>query len=191
MNIAPQIAAQGFVFYSDVASQWVIPLVIAAILFIGYARKVPVYETFIEGAKEGFDVAIMIIPYLVSILFAIAVFRAGGGERAFSWLLEKTGIPDLIGMPTSILPLAFIRPLSGSGARGVLMDIFAARGADSLDGLIGSTLMGSTETTFYVIAVYFGAVGVRQTRHAVIACLSGDIAGILASVWICRAFFGG
>jgi spore maturation protein B len=185
------IAAQGFLFFSDVTSQWVIPGVLFFIILIAYGRKVKVYEAFIDGAKEGFDVAVMIIPYLVAILFAIATFRAGGGERAFSWLMEKTGIPDLIGMPASILPLAMIRPLSGSGSRGVLLDIFASKGPDSFDALVGSTLMGSTETTFYVLAVYFGAVGVRRTRHAVIACLCGDIVGILASVLICQWFFAG
>ncbi len=179
----------GFLLFSDVGSQWVIPIIVFVIMLVAYGRRVRVYETFIDGAKEGFDVAIMIIPYLVAILFAIAVFRAGGGEMTFTWMVEKTGLPQLIGMPTSVIPLVLIRPLSGSGARGVLMDIFASKGVDSFDGMVASVMMGSTETTFYVLAVYFGSVGIRRTRHAVPACLTGDIVGFIASVLICRAFF--
>ncbi len=178
-----------FLFYSDITSQWVIPVVVFVIMLIAYARKVAVYEAFVDGAKEGFDVAIMIIPYLVAILFAIAMFRAGGGEKGFTWLMEKTGLPSLLGMPSSIVPLAMIRPLSGSGARGVMLDIFATHGVDSFDGFAASVIQGSTETTFYVLAVYFGSVGIKRMRHAVPACLTGDIIGIIASVLISRAWF--
>ncbi len=178
-----------FLFYSDAGSQWIIPLVIFLIALIAYARRVPVYEVFVDGAKEGFDVAIMIIPYLVAILFAIAMFRAGGGERSFTWIMEKTGVPSLLGMPSSVIPLALIRPLSGGGARGVMLDIFHTHGPDSLDGFMASVIQGSTETTFYVLAVYFGSVGVRRMRHAVPACLTGDIIGIIASAIISRAWF--
>lgn len=179
----------GFVFYSDIGSQWVVPVLIFGIVLVAWFRKVKVYEVFIDGAKEGFDVAIMIIPYLVAILFAIAMFRAGGGEQSFTWLMEKTGIPQLIGMPTSTIPMALIRPLSGSGARGVMLDIFNTKGVDSFDGMVASVIQGSTETTFYVLAVYFGSVGVLRTRHAVVSCLSADIVGVIASVLISRAFF--
>lgn len=172
----------------DIGSQWVIPFLLVVMVFVAYARKVRVYEAFVEGAKEGFNTSVMIIPYLVSILFAIGMFRAGGGERAFTSLMEMTGIPSLIGMPSSTIPLALIRPLSGSGARGVLVDIFLTKGPDSIDGMVGSILMGSTETTFYVLAVYMGSIGVQRTRHAVASCLSGDIAGIVASVFIARWF---
>lgn len=179
----------GFVFFSDIGSQWVVPLIIFTIVAVAYFRKVKVYEEFIDGAKEGFDVAIMIIPYLVAILFAIAMFRAGGGEKSFTWLMQKTGIPQLIGMPVSTIPMALIRPLSGSGARGVMLDIFAHKGVDSIDGMIASVMQGSTETTFYVLAVYFGAVGVRRTRHAVAACLTADMVGVIAAVLISHLFF--
>jgi len=181
----------GFVFFSDIGSQWVVPVLIFAIVLVAYFRKVRVYEEFVSGAKEGFDVAIMIIPYLVAILFAIAMFRAGGGEQSFTWLMEKTGIPQLIGMPVSTIPMALIRPLSGSGARGVMLDVFASKGVDSLDGFIASVMQGSTETTFYVLAVYFGSVGVRRVRHAVPACLAADIVGMIAAVLISRLFFQG
>jgi len=181
----------GFVFLSDIGSQWVVPLLIFSIVLVAYFRKVKVYEVFVEGAKEGFDVAIMIIPYLVAILFAISMFRAGGGEQSFTWLMEKTGIPQLIGMPTSTIPMALIRPLSGSGARGVMLDIFATKGVDSLDGLIASIMQGSTETTFCVLAVYFGSVGIRRARHAVPACLIADAVGMIAAVLVGRLFFNG
>ncbi len=181
--------AETFRSLVNLIAVFAVPLIIAVFVLYALFRKVKVYETFIDGAKEGFDVAIMIIPYLVAILFAIAVFRAGGGEMTFTWMIEKTGLPQLIGMPTSVIPLVLIRPLSGSGARGVLLDIFASKGVDSFDGMLASVMMGSTETTFYVLAVYFGSVGVRRTRHAIPACLTGEIVGFLASVIICRAFF--
>ncbi len=181
----------GFVFFLDMGSQWVVPLLIFVIVLVAYLRRVKVYEVFIDGAKEGFDVAVMIIPYLVSILFAIALFRAGGGEQTFTWLVEKTGIPQLLGWPTATIPLALVRPLSGSGARGVMLDIFATKGVDSFDGLVASIMQGSTETTFYVLAVYFGSVGIRKTRHAVPACLVADVVGMVAAVLVAHLFFRG
>lgn len=172
----------------DVFSNWVIPFIIFGIAVIAYIRGVKVYERFVEGAKEGFNIAVMIIPYLVAILFAIGMFHTGGAMKLLNFILKP--ITDLIGMPPAILPLAIIRPLTGGGARGVMLDIFANYGPDSIEGLIASTLQGSTETTFYVLAVYFGSVGVRRTRYAVPACLSGDIIGIIASVIICNIWFG-
>lgn len=169
----------------DVFSQWCIPFII---LFIaGYAylfKKVKVYEVFVEGAKEGFGVAVKIIPYLVAILFTIGIFRAGGAEQMLQRLVRP--VTNYLGVPPSVLPLFFIRPLTGAGARAVMIDIFNEHGPDSLPGLIASCVQGSTETTFYVIAVYLGSVGVRNTRYAVAACLTGDICGMIASVFICR-----
>jgi spore maturation protein B len=170
----------------DIGSQWAIPLIILIIGFYAYARRVKVYESFVEGAKEGFNVAVMIIPYLVAILVAIGMFRAGKAMSIFEFLVRP--ITNLIGMPAGVLPLVFIRPLSGSGARTLMIDVFKQYGPDSLEGLIASCIQGSTETTFYVLAVYFGAVGVRRTRYAVPACLIGDVVGIIASVVICRVW---
>lgn len=170
----------------DVFSQWCIPLIILGIAGYAYfVKRVKVYEVFIEGAKEGFNVAVKIIPYLVAILFTIAIFRAGGAEGLFKDLLKKP-VQEFLGVPSSIIPLCFIRPLSGAGARAVMIDIFNTHGPDSMDGLIASCVQGSTETTFYVIAVYLGSIGVRKTRYAVPACLFGDLCGIIASIVICK-----
>lgn len=140
-----------------------------------------------EGAKEGFTIAVRIIPYLVAILVAIGMLRASG---ALEWMLVGLKpLLSLIGFPPENLPLALMRPLSGSGSFGLLADLVNEYGTDSLQAKIGATMYGSTETTFYVLAVYFGAVGIRKTRHAVVAGLIADITGVLAAVYICRLFF--
>ncbi|CAN5865514.1 nucleoside recognition domain-containing protein [soil metagenome] len=162
------------------------------VLFIGMAfwRRVNVYEAFIEGAKEGFDVAIRIIPYLVAILVAVGVFRASG---ALAYLVEGTGaLVGLLGLNTDFipaLPVALMKPLSGSGARGMMLDAMTTYGADSFVGRLASTLQGATETTFYVLAVYFGSVGVRRTRYAVTCGLLADLAGIVAAIFLAYLFF--
>ena len=169
----------------DVFSQWCVPLIIFGIAGYAYAlKKVKVYEVFVEGAKEGFNVAIRIIPYLVAILFTIGMFRAGGAEKLFIRLVEP--VTNFVGVPPSILPLCLIRPLTGAGARAAMIDIFKQHGPDSIDGLIASCIQGSTETTFYVLAVYLGSIGVRRSRYAVGACLFGDFCGMVASVVICK-----
>jgi len=159
-------------------------------LFIGYGaiRKVKVYEVFIVGAKEGFDVAVRIIPYLVAMLVAIGIFRAGGGMQILIAALEP--ITSLFGMPAEALPMAIMRPLSGSGSLGVMAEIIATHGADSLIGILVSTFFGSSETTFYVLAVYFGSVNIRNTRHALTAGLLADIAGVIGAVFIVKLLFG-
>jgi len=173
----------------DLVSRWMIPLLIAAIPVAAAIRKVRVYEEFVEGAKGGFEVALRIIPYLVAILVAIGMFRASGAlELLAGWLAPLT---DAIGLPAEVLPAALMRPLSGSGTLGLVTELITVHGPDSFVGRLASTLYGSTETTFYVLAVYFGAVGIRRTRHAVAAGLLADAAGLLAAVWICRAVFGG
>ena len=163
------------------------------ILFIVLAliKRVNVYESFIEGAKEGFDLAIKIIPFLIAILVAIGVFRAsgaldfiiGGIERFFAWMGFDTRFVD--GLPT-----AFMKPLSGSGARGLMIDAMKTHGVDSFVGRLTATLQGATDTTFYIIAVYFGAVGIRNTRHAVACGLIADFVGIIASILVAYLFFG-
>jgi len=160
------------------------------LFFIGYGavKKVKVYEQFIEGAKEGFKIAVKIIPYLVAMLVAIGIFRAGGA-------LDNLLIPvmrvftDLIGMPVEALPMALIRPLSGSGSLGVMAETMSVYGPDSFIGVLVSTFFGSTETTFYVLAVYFGAVSIRKTRHAVVVGLLADVAGILGALFIVKLMF--
>ena len=170
------------------SSFWMLPLLVTTLVLFGWARGVKVYESLVEGAKEGFQVAIRIIPFLVAILVAVGMFRAAGGIELLARVLGP--ITGLIGMPAEALPVAVMRPLSGSGALGVMTEIMQHHGPDSFLGYMVSSLYGSTETTFYVLAVYFGAVGVKRTRHAVPACLAADLAGILAGVLAVHLFFG-
>ena len=163
------------------------------VLFIvsGMLRKVNVYEAFIEGAKEGFTTAVRIIPYLVAILVAVGVFRASGGMDvligAVAWCVEACGgNSDFVGA----LPTALMKPLSGSGARGMMIDAMTTYGADSFAGRLACLFQGATDTTFYIIAVYFGSVGIRKTGHAVTCGLIADAAGILAAIVIGYIFFG-
>jgi spore maturation protein B len=172
----------------DLISYFVLPLMIVGIPFYGLVKKVPVYEEFVDGAKEGFDVAVMIIPYLVAILFAIAMFRASG---ALDFIIDgMRPLLGLIGIPAEVLPMGFIRPLTGSGSAAIVLDMINEFGEDSLVVKMAATMYGSTETTFYVIAVYFGAVNIKKLRHAVPAGLLADFAGFLASVYIVRWLFG-
>ena len=188
-NVIGSILSPGFIKniiegFSIIA----IPLLIVVFLGFGLIKKVPLYERFVEGAKEGFNIAVKIIPYLVAMLVAIGIFRAGG---AMDWLIKiLKPFTDLIGMPAEALPMALMRPLSGSGSLGIMSEIISVHGPDSLLGIMVSTFYGSTETTFYVLALYFGAVNIKRTRHAVPAGLIADIAGILAAVFIVRLLFG-
>ncbi len=178
------------VLYGQVISSWILPGLMIAFLLFGVSRGVSIYESFIEGAKEGFEVALKIIPYLVAILVAVGMFRASGAmEWVVTWLGSITG---LLGLPAEALPMALLRPLSGSGAYGVMASIIndPAVGPDSYTGYLVSTLQGSTETTFYVLAVYFGAVQVKRIRHALAAGLTADLAGVAAAV-IAVAFLYG
>ena len=149
--------------------------------------RVKVYEEFVEGAKEGFQVAIRIIPFLVAILTAVGMFRGAGGIELLSRMLGN--VLALVGFPVQLLPLVLMRPLSGSGSNALLLELVQANGPDSLISRMGATIMGSTETTFYVIAVYFGSVAIRRTRHAVASGLLADLAGVIASIIICRLMF--
>lgn len=167
---------------------WLFPLLVAGLLLIGWAGRVRVYESMIEGAREGMAVAARIVPYLVAILVAVGMFRASGALDLFVSAIDP--LTSRIGVPAEALPMALLRPLSGSGAFGVMSEILTAHGPDSFVGLLASTLQGSTETTFYVLALYLGAAGVRDGRHALIACLAGDIAGFFGAVAACHWFFG-
>lgn len=164
-----------------------IPVIILIFIGYGYLKKVKVYEVFVEGAKEGFNVGVKIIPFLVAMLVAIAMFRESGAIDLLKMVLSP--ITGLIGMDPELLPMALMRPLSGSGSLGVMTDLMKTHGVDSLIGFTASTMYGSTETTFYVIAVYFGAVGIRNTRYAITAGLIADAVGLIAAVLICNAIF--
>jgi spore maturation protein SpmA/spore maturation protein SpmB len=172
----------------QIISTLAIPMLIFVFIGYGAIKKVKIYEVFVEGAKEGFDVAIRIIPYLVAMLVAIGIFRAGGAMEILIYGL--TPITNFIGMPAEALPMAIMRPLSGSGSLGIMAEIIATHGPDSFIGILVSTFFGSTETTFYVIAVYFGSVNIRKIRHALAAGLLADIAGILGAVFIVKLLFG-
>jgi spore maturation protein SpmA/N-acetylneuraminic acid mutarotase len=170
---------------------WLIPVIVLGLLAFGFFRGVPVYETFVGGARDGFQVAVRIIPFLVGILVAIGMFKGSGALEAFVSIVGP--ITSAVGLPGEALPMALLRPLSGSGAYGVLVSIIAdpAIGPDSYTGYLVSIFQGSTETTFYVLAVYFGAVGIKRLRHAMFAALSADLAGVIAAVVICSLLFGG
>ncbi len=172
----------------DALSAFAIPVIIFLFVGIGMYKKVKVYEVFIEGAKEGFNVALRIIPYLVAMLMAIGIFRASGGMDLLVWMLSP--VTNLVGMPAEALPMALMRPLSGSGSIAIMTEIIKTHGPDSLLGLMVSTFFGSTETTFYVLAVYFGSVNIKRTRHALPAGLIADVTGLLMAVFIVRLLFG-
>jgi spore maturation protein SpmA/spore maturation protein SpmB len=177
------------VYGRDIAP-WLIPGLMVTILGFGVLRKVRVYEAFVEGARDGFNVALRIIPYMVAILVAVAMLRESG---ALALLITPLGaVTGQFGLPADALPMALLRPLSGSGAYGILASTIQdpAIGPDSYVGYLVSTFQGSTETTFYVLAVYFGAVQVRRIRHTLAAALTADIAGVTAAVVICLILFG-
>lgn len=170
-------------------SDWAIPFLIVSIpTYAIFFKKIPVYEEFVEGAKDGFQVALKIIPFLVGMLVAIGMFRASGAMTALTDAVAP--FLDSIGFPAEILPLAIMRPLSGSGSLALLTDIAKTEGPDSMITKIAATLVGSTETTFYIIAVYFGSVGIKRFRHAIPAGLIADLAGIIASIAVCYWIFG-
>lgn len=176
---------------SRVASNVILFGLFVSFIALAMIRKVNVYDSFIEGAKEGFDVAVKIIPYLVAILAAIAVFRASG---TMDYLVQ--GVSNLVswfGLDTGFveaLPVAFMKPLSGSGARGLMVELMQTHGADSFAGRVACVIQGSTETTFYVLAVYFGSVGIKKTRHALPCALISELAGVVAAIIVAYIFFG-
>lgn len=170
---------------ADVVANSAIPFVIVIVAVVGMARGVKVYETFIEGAKEGFDVAVRIIPYLVGILVAVGMVRAAG-------LLDLIGsalapVMAFVGVPAETLPMVLVRPLSGSGADGVMVELMKTHGADSVPATTAAVMSGAADTTFYILAVYFGSVGIERIRHALWAGLLGDLAGLLAAAWVTQA----
>jgi spore maturation protein SpmA len=174
--------------FKTVVQTWSFPLLIGGLLLIGVAGRVRVYDSMVEGAKEGLEVAVRIVPYLVAILTAVAMFRESGALDMFITLMTPLTTP--MGVPPEVLPMALLRPFSGSGAFGIMSETLTAYGPDSFIGLLTSTLQGSTETTFYVLALYLGAARVADGRHTLAACLTGDVAGFVGAVAACHAFFG-
>jgi len=176
------------ILFTNQLSRYIIPLLLVGIPFYALIiKKVNVYESFVDGAKDGFDIALRIIPYLVAILVAIGMFRASGAMDLLISIISP--LLNIIGFPPENLPLAIMRPLSGSGSLGLFTDLVNQYGTDSLYTKIGATMFGSTETTFYVLAVYFGSVGIKKSRHALAAGLIADTVGVLSAVYICRLLF--
>ena len=169
----------------DSVSQWMVPILMLVIILAASRKKVPMYESFVDGAKEGFGVAVTIIPYLVAILFVIKVFIASGVfddlKWGVGWVMAQVGLGAYT-ESLDLLPLAFTRPLTGSGARGVMVEVFEQHGPDGFLGNTASLMMGSTETTFYVLTVYFGSIQIKKIRHTLPACLMADAAGLITAV---------
>lgn len=172
----------------SVISAWAIPVLVTTVLVYAAWRKIPIFETFVEGGKEGFTIAVSLIPYMVGMLVALGVFRESGAFDLFVKLIRP--ITDLLGIPGETVPLAIMRPISGNGALAISAEIMQRFGPDSLLGLIAGTMQGSTDTTFYILTVYFGAVGIKKIRYSMTVGLLADLAGFLAAVFICKLAFG-
>lgn len=168
-------------------SMWAIPLLIGFIVLIGFWRGVKVYEVFVEGAAEGFQTSIRIMPFLVAMMVAINIFRSSGALDVCVEILSP--FLSVMGIPKDLVPLAIMRPLSGTGSLGLATEILNTFGPDSSVGRIASTVLGSTDTTFYILTVYFGAVGIRNPRYSLLVGLVGDMVGFLGSIYICRYLF--
>lgn len=170
-----------------IISKWAIPLLLLLIPLYGYYKKVPVYESFVAGAEEGFTTAVKIIPFLVGMMIAISVFRASGAMDYVALLLDP--LTARIGAPSEILPLALMRPLSGSGVLGMASELMRIYGPDSFIGRLASVMQGTTDTTFFILTVYFGSVGIKKHRYAIVTGLTADVIGFLASLYICNLLF--
>ena len=177
-----------FTELSEQLSTWAIPIVLLLIPLIGLLRRVKVYEAFVEGATEGFQTAVNIMPFLVAMMVAINIFRSSGALDAFISTLQP--LMSIFDIPPELVPLAIMRPLSGTGSLGLTTEILNTYGPDSLIGQIASTILGSTDTTFYILTVYFGAVGIRKPRYSIFVGLLGDIIGFFGSVYVCQHLFG-
>ncbi len=173
----------------DVVSTWAIPLLLAGIPLYAILKGVKVYPAFLEGAKQGFETGVKIIPPLVAIVVALGMLRASGAMEGLATLLAP--VTGRVGLPASVLPMVIIRPLSGGGALGVVGDVLRSDGPDSYAGRLVSVMAGSTETTFYVLAVYFGSVGISRYRQALPAGLIADLCGFAAAIVAVQLFFGG
>lgn len=168
-------------------STWLIPLFIVFILMYGTYKKIPTYETFVDGGKEGLKIAIQLIPFLVGMLVAISVFRASGAMDAIIQFIQP--VLSIFGVPADIMPLALMRPISGTGALAITTDLIAIHGPDSFIGRLASTMQGSTDTTLYILTVYFGSVGIKKMGDALKVGLLADAVGIIASIIIVSLVF--
>ncbi|WP_028561339.1 spore maturation protein [Paenibacillus pinihumi] len=173
--------------FVSLLSIWAIPMMIVFIPLYAAFRKVPVYESFVDGAKGGFDTAIQIIPHLVGMMVAISMFRASGAMEMMVQAMRP--LFDSIGIPSEVLPLGALRPLTGAGSLAYTTELIKTFGPDSMIGRIASTIQGSTDTTLYVLTVYFGAIGIRKTRYALKVGLFSDLVGFIAAVFICLLIF--
>lgn len=172
----------------EALSTWAVPFLLGFIPFFGWLRGVKVYETFVEGAAEGFRMAIQMIPFLVGILVALTVFEGSGAfDAVIGWIAKPL---QHLGVPAPVVPLMLVRPLSGGAALGITTGLLHRYGPDSFVGRLASTLQSSTDTTFYVLTLYFGSVGIRKMRYAMTVALLGDLAGFIAAVYICHRLFG-
>ncbi|GGH79160.1 spore maturation protein B [Pullulanibacillus pueri] len=169
-------------------SIWMIPLIIGIVLLYGTWKRVPTYETFVDGGKEGFQMAVSIIPYLVGMLVSIGVFRASGAMDALIDLIKP--FLSAVGIPAEIIPQALIRPLSGNGALGMMTDLFKTKGPDSYIGRLASTLQGATDTTLYIVTVYFGAIGIRKIGDSLKVGFLADFVGIIGAIVVVKLVFG-
>ncbi len=167
---------------------YAVPVVIACIVLFGFFRKVPVFDTFIAGAKEGLQSSVSILPTLVGLIMAVSMLNASGALDLLSSLLAPAA--SALGLPPQVMPLALIKPISGSGSTAVLTQIYKDCGPDSFAGRVASVMAGSTETTFYAVAVYYGSVGIKKTRHTIPAALVGDLTACILSALAVRIFFG-
>lgn len=165
----------------------IIPLIIGFIIIMGMIKKVKVYECFVEGAKDGLKVCLNIYPYLLAMLLAVGVFRASGALYHFINLVKP--LVKFIGLPPEVVPLIMVKPLSGSGAQGIYMDILNKYGADTYIGLIASIIIGSTETIFYTLTVYFGAINIKKIRHTLWAAIMADMTAVIVAVIVARIIF--
>lgn len=178
-----------FIEIMQVLSKAAIPFMIVGIISFGASKRVNVYESFIEGAKDGFSTAIRILPSFVAMLVAIGVFRESGAMDLLVKLL--TPVIEVFNIPGELVPMIFMRPLSGSGAQGIMSELATTYGPESFLARASAVMMGSSETTFYVLAVYFGSVSIKKQRHALSAGLIADAAGFLSAIYISKMFFGG
>jgi spore maturation protein B len=170
-----------------VTSMAIIPAMISIILIYGVVKRINIYEAFVEGAAEGFQSAIRIMPYLVAIFLAIGIFKDSGALEVFTKILSP--LTNLLGIPSEVMPLAIMRPVSGSGSLGIVNDLIHTYGPDSFIGRVASTMMGSAETILYTMAVYFGAVGIKNGRYTLAAALISHLAAVIASVLVCKIIF--
>lgn len=168
-------------------SKWAIPFLLLVIPLYGFIKKVPVYETFVEGAEEGFYTVVKIIPFLVGMMMAISVFRASGAMEYLSQAIMP--LASKLGAPPEVLPLAVMRPLSGSAVLGMATELMRVYGPDSFLGRVASVMQGTTDTTFFVLTIYFGSVGIKKYRYSIVTGLTADITGFIAAVYICNLLF--